>query len=77
MARPITAGITAWQLIQTMPKHMPPTSVCHCPRAIHQRNAPGELCAARPGMVEREAAHSLKATERAFRERMVIALAAR
>ena len=41
IARPMTAGITAWQLIQTMPKNMPPSSVCHCPLAIHHRNVRG------------------------------------
>jgi hypothetical protein len=29
IARPITAGMTAWALIQTMPKSIPPVRVCH------------------------------------------------
>ena len=49
MARPMTAGITAWQLIQTMPNAMPPARVRHWPLAIHHRKAPGELCTAVPG----------------------------
>ena len=30
--------MTAWQLIQTMPKTIPPSRVGHWPRAIHHRN---------------------------------------
>ena len=42
IARPITAGITACVLIQTMPKSIPMTRVRHWPLAIHHRNAPGD-----------------------------------
>ena len=49
MARPSTAGITAWLLIQTMPKNIPPSSVGNCPRATHHRKRPGDRWSAVPG----------------------------
>ena len=49
IAWPITAGITAWALIQTMPKNMPPARVGHCWRAIHHRKAPGVRVSGVPG----------------------------
>ena len=49
IAWPMTAGITAWAHIQTMPKNIPPARVGHCLRAIHQRKAPGVRVSATPG----------------------------
>ena len=49
MARPITAGSTAWLLIQTMPKHIPPSSVCRWPLAIHHRKRTADRWSAVPG----------------------------
>ncbi len=42
IARPSTAGSTAWQDIQMMPKAMPPRRVCHWPFASHHRNRRGD-----------------------------------
>ena len=49
MARPMTAGITAWALIHAMPKSIPISRVCHWPFANHQSSRPGDLWSARPG----------------------------
>ena len=49
IARPITAGITACALIQTMPQAIPSTRVCHWPLATHHRNRLGDLTSAVPG----------------------------
>ena len=49
IARPRTNGITAWVLIQMMPKSMPSARVCHCPLASHHRYRPGDRWSAVPG----------------------------
>ena len=49
IARPSTAGITAWHDIHTMPNAMPPARVGSCCRASHQRNRSGERWSGVPG----------------------------
>ena len=49
IARPITNGITAWLLIQTMPKNMPSSRVRHWPLAIHHRKRTADRWSAVPG----------------------------
>ena len=42
IARPMTAGMKACELIQMMPKTMPMTSVRHWALAIHHNSRPGD-----------------------------------
>ncbi len=42
IAAPSTAGITACELIQTMPKNIPPARVRHCRSAIHHSSRPAD-----------------------------------